>query len=54
MELLNFEWAGFYILIAIYLLYRLFLKKDPQQREYERLYNEILHADKHKVKGQWK
>ena len=54
MEFLNAVWIGFYALIALYLLYRLFLKKDPNKREYERLYNEILNSDKHKVKGQWK
>ena len=42
-----------YAAIGLYLLYKLFLKKNPYQEEYEKLYNEILNSDKHKVRGQW-
>ena len=45
--------AGVYALIGLYILYKLFFKKNPYQEEYERLYNEILTSDKHKVKGQY-
>ncbi len=43
---------GIYALVALYILYRLFFKKNPYQEEYEKLYNEILTSDKYKVKGQ--
>ena len=42
-----------YVAVAIFLLYRLFYKKNPYQREYEKIYNEILTSDKYKVKGQY-
>ena len=42
-----------YVLTGIYIIYRLFLKRDPYQLEYERMYNEILTSDKNKVKGQY-
>jgi hypothetical protein len=42
-----------YVAIALYFLYRILFKKSPFRDEYERLYNEILNSDKHKVKGQW-
>ena len=42
-----------YVLVGLYILYRLFFKKNPYQIEYERLYNEILTSDKNKVKGQY-
>lgn len=54
MEIANVGWIGFYFLIALYTLYRLFLKKDPNKREYEKMYNQILNSDKNKAKGQWK
>ena len=44
---------GIYVLVTLYLLYRLFFKKNPYQEEYERLYNEVLNSDKYKVKGQY-
>lgn len=43
---------GIYALVALYILYKLFFKKNPYQEEYEKLYNEILTSDKYKVKGQ--
>ena len=42
-----------YIAVTLYILYKLFFKKSPYEEEYERLYNEILTSDKHKVKGQY-
>ncbi|MEK6942650.1 MAG: hypothetical protein AABX00_01145 [Nanoarchaeota archaeon] len=54
MEFLKFGWAGVYILIGLYLIYRIFLKRDPHKREYEKMYHEIVNSDKYKVKGQWK
>ena len=42
-----------YVLIGTYILYVLFLRKNPHQKEYERLYNEIINSDKYKVKGQF-
>ena len=42
-----------YVIVGLYILYRLFFKKNPHQDEYERLYNEILNSDKYKVKGQY-
>ena len=44
---------GIYVLVTLYILYKLFFRKNPYQDEYERLYNEILNSDKHKVKGQY-
>ncbi len=42
-----------YALVALYILYKLLFRKDPYQKEYERLYNKILTSDKYKVKGQY-
>ena len=42
-----------YVLVGMYLLYKLFFKKSPYHDEYEKLYNEILNSDKYKVKGQY-
>ena len=42
-----------YIIIGLYILYKLFFRKNPYQDEYEKLYNEILTSDKHRVKGQY-
>lgn len=39
--------------IALYFLYKMFFKKSPFKDDYERLYNEVLNSDKHKVKDQW-
>ncbi len=41
-----------YALIGLFILYRVFFRKDSFQAEYEKLYNEILTSSKHKVKGQ--
>ena len=42
-----------YVLAGLYILYRLFFRKNSYQDDYEKLYNEILTSDKHKVKGQY-
>ena len=42
-----------YVLVGLYILYRLVFGKNPYQEEYEKLYNEILTSNKHKVKGQY-
>jgi len=42
-----------YVVVALYFLYRLFFRKSPYRDDYEKLYNEILTSDKHKVKGQY-
>ena len=42
-----------YILIGLYIVYKLFFKKNPYQKKYEKMYNEILTSDKYKVKGQY-
>ena len=41
-----------YAIIGLYILYRIFFRKDQFQTEYENLYNEILTSNKYKVKGQ--
>ena len=42
-----------YALVTLYILYKILFRKNPYQDEYDRLYNEILNSDKHKVKGQY-
>ncbi|MBI2558271.1 hypothetical protein HYW20_03030 [Candidatus Woesearchaeota archaeon] len=42
-----------YVALSLYILYKLFFKKNPYREEYERMYNEILNSSKHKVKGQY-
>ena len=44
---------GIYALVGLYMLYKIFFRKNPYQDEYEKLYNEILNSDKYKVKGQF-
>jgi len=53
MEITKIILFAVYAAVAAYILYFMFFKRNPYQREYERLYNEILNSDKHKVKGQW-
>lgn len=45
--------VGIYVAIGLYLLYKIFFCKNPNQDEYERVYNEIIHSNKYKVKGQY-
>lgn len=52
MELDKSIMVGIYIVLSLYIIYRVFIKKNPFQEEYERLYNDILTSDKYKVKGQ--
>ena len=42
-----------YVLVGLYILFRLFFRKNPFQEDYEKLYNDILTSDKYKVKGQY-
>ena len=42
-----------YVIVGIYILFRLFFRKNPFQEDYEKLYNDILTSDKYKVKGQY-
>ncbi len=42
-----------YVALSLYILYKLFFKKNPYREEYERMYNEILNSSKYKVKGQY-
>ena len=44
---------GIYAAIGLYLLYKLFFSRNPQQEEYKKIYNEIINSKKHKVKGQY-
>ena len=53
MEILRIVLATVYVLVGAYILYFLFYRKNPDQAEYEKLYNKILHGDEFKVKGQW-
>ena len=53
MELNKTVLIAIYALVGLYILYRLFFKKNPYQKEYERLYEKILNSDKYKVKGQY-
>ena len=52
MEINKTALIAIYVLMGLYILYKLFFRKNPYQDEYERLYNKILTSDKHKVKGQ--
>ena len=53
MELNKIILMGIYALLTLYILYRVFLKKNPYQEEYEKMYNNILNSSKYKVKGQY-
>jgi len=53
MEINKTALIAIYVLMGLYILYKLFFRKNPYQDEYERLYNKILTSDKHKVKGQY-
>ena len=44
---------GIYVVVGIYIIYRLFFRRDHYQQEYERLYNKVLNSAKYKVKGQY-
>ena len=53
MELGKSILAGIYVAIGLYLVYRIFFSKSPYQEEYEKMYNEVIHSKKYKVKGQY-
>lgn len=53
MELVKSILMGIYVAIGLYIMYRVFLRKSPYQEEYERMYNDIIHSKKYKVKGQY-
>ena len=53
MEINKAVLIAIYALVGLYILYRLFFKKNPYQDEYERMYNKILNSDKYNVKGQF-
>ncbi len=53
MELGRSILAGIYAAVGLYILYKIFFGKSPYQEEYEKLYNEVLHSNKYKVKGQY-
>lgn len=53
MELNRTILMGVYVIITLYIVYRIFIKKNPNQDDYERMYNKILNSDKYKVKGQY-
>ena len=46
-------WIGIYALLGVYIIYRLFFKKNKFDLEYEKLYNKVLTSDEYKVKGQY-
>ena len=53
MQVQNIVVVSIYVVVGIYILYRLFFKKNPYREDYEKLYNEVLTSKKYKVKGQW-
>ena len=53
MEMENTIWISIYVLVGLYLLYKILFRKNPYQEEYDRLYKEILTSRKYKVKGQY-
>ncbi len=53
MEINKIILISVYVLIGIYIIYKLFFGKNPYQDEYDKLYNEILTSKKYKVKGQY-
>ena len=53
MEINRTIMIGIYVAVGLYILYRMFSRKNPYQEEYEKLYNDILNSDKYKVKGEY-
>lgn len=53
MEISKTVLIAIYAIAGLYMLYKLFFRKNYYREEYERLYNEILNSKKYKVKGQW-
>ena len=46
-------WVGLYILLGIYILYRVLSTRVNHDREYEKIYDEVLNSEEYKVKGQY-
>lgn len=44
---------GAYIILGLYIFYKIFFKKNKFSEDYEKLYNKILNSDDYKVKGQY-
>lgn len=44
---------GLYVIAGAYIFYKLFMKKDKNTDDYQKLYNKILNSDEYKVKGQY-
>ncbi|MFH1439943.1 MAG: hypothetical protein ABIG89_05220 [Candidatus Woesearchaeota archaeon] len=42
-----------YILLGIYIFYRLFLRKNKDDKDFEKFYEEVLNSKEYKVKGQY-
>lgn len=42
-----------FVIVGLFILYRIFFSRNPFEDEYEKMYKEILTSDKHKVKGQY-
>ena len=53
MEAIKVVISVIYIIAGAYILYFFLYRKNPLKDEYEKLYNEILNSDKHKIKGQF-
>jgi len=53
MEISKTVLISIYVAIGLYLMYKIFFRKDPYKEEYEKLYNKILNSEEHKVKGQY-
>ena len=45
--------VGIYVVVGIYIFYRIFFRKNKFSDEYEKTYNKILNSDEYKVKGQY-
>lgn len=53
MVLNNTILVGLGLLIALYILYKLFFGRNQLDKDFEKTYQEILTSDKHKAKGQY-
>ena len=53
MELKNTFWISVYIVIGMFLLYKIMFRKNTYREDYEKAYKEILTSGKYKVKGQY-
>jgi|TARA_Y100000031_G_C8203459_1_gene377436 predicted membrane metal-binding protein len=46
-------WISFGIVLALYLLYKIFFGGKTLQNDFDTTYNKILTSEEHKVKGQY-